>query len=701
MSWRPCRKARTNRAARRARPSMGLQSCLRLEWLESRLTPSAGNILATYDQLPLSFEPNQGQVAAGVQYFSPGVGYNLFLEAQQSVLQLQNGQGQAPTDITTQLVGGAPNAAVTALSPQTGVSNYLIGADPSQWHIDVPHYAQVEYQNVYAHTNLVYYGNSGQLEYDFVVNPGGNPGYIRLAITGAQGLTLDAQGDLVLQTATGTVLERAPVVYQEIDGIRHDVAGRFVLQNNHSIGFAVGAYDATLPLVIDPTLTYSTYLGSSGYDQGNAIALDSSGDAYIAGSTTSTIDTGSLIQSGNAGGTDGFVVKLDSAGTGLGYYTYIGGSGYDSCTGIAVNSSGDAWVTGVTTSTNFPTKSPFQSSNAGSSNAFVACINSGGTALLSSSYLGGSGSDEGLAIALDSSGDAYITGTTSSTNFPTKVPLQSTNGGGNDAFVTEVSSAGTSLVYSSHLGGSGYDAGNAIALDSSGNIYVAGTTGSTNFPVKNAIQTKSGGGTDAFVVKINKGEGSIAYATYLGGSNNDGASGIAADSSGNAYVTGFTSSTNFPTLSAYQTTNKGGMDAFVTKINSTGSALTYSTYLGGSGDDPALAIAVNSSGDVYVAGSTSSTNFPTLSAVQSSNAAASGEENGYVTELNSTGSALLFSTYLGGNGASGDFADGIVIDSSGNAYVTGFASSNNFPTADAFQSTNGGGLADAFIAKIN
>lgn len=678
---------------------------LHLEMLEPRCVPSAGSsVAAAYEQLPLSFEPNVGQFAAAGRFFSPGVGYSLLLEDNQALLALENPSGQAGVTLTTRFVGANPDARMTALEPQPGVSNYLLGSDPGQWHTNIQHYAAVKYQGLYRHIDLVYHGTGEQLEYDFVVNPGGQPGAIRMAIDGAQSMSLDSQGGLVIETAAGTMVEQAPVVYQQLpNGRIRSVRGRFVLLNGDQVAFAVGAYDARLPLIIDPSLRYSSYLGSSGYDQGNAIALDSSGNAYVTGSTTSTINIGSPIQPLNGGGTDAFVVKMNAAGNSLIYYTYIGGSGYDSGLGIAADSSGDAWVTGITTSTNFPTKGALQTSSAGSSDAFVARINSTGTLLLDSSYLGGSGSDEGLGIALDSAANAYITGATSSTNFPTKNALQSASGGGtSDAFVTEVQANLTSLsiVYSSYLGGSGYDAGNAIAVDSNANIYVAGTTSSTDFPVKNAIKATNAGSMDAFVAKINHGETSVAYATYLGGTSDDGASGIAVDSSGNAYVAGFTMSTNFPTLGAYQSTNKGSIDAFAAKINAAGSALVYSTYVGGTSDDYALAIAVDSSGNAYIAGSTASTNFPTLSAVQTSSQASSGAENAFLTKLNSTGSALVYSTYLGGNGSDGDFAAGVVVDSNNFAYVTGFSSSTSFPLANAYQGTFGGGLADAFILKI-
>ena len=604
------------------------------------------------------------------------------------------------------LVGANPDASVTGLDQLPGTSNYFIGNDPSQWHTNIANYGQVEYQGVYPGVNLVYYGNQQQLEYDFVVAPGADPGSIRLSFQGADSISLDDQGNLVLATGSGDVLEHAPVVYQEVGGARQAVAGQFVLLGQDEVGFQIGTYDAGLPLTIDPVLSYSTYLGGSGGDQANAIAVDGSGNAYVTGNTSSTDfpTTAGAFQTSLGGNGNAFVTKLNATGTALIYSTYLGGG---DGSGIAVDGSGNAYVTGHTSSTNFPRRpAAFQTSFAGGTydaqNAFVTKLNATGTALIYSTYLGGSGSgvngDDGTGIAVDGSGNAYVTGFSESTNFPTTAgAFQTSYGGGYDAFVTKLNATGTALIYSTYLGGSTTDVGQGIAVDGSGNAYVTGTTSSTNFPTTaGAYQTSYGGNSNAFVTKLNATGTALIYSTYLGGNGNDYAQAIAVDGSGNAYVTGVTSSTNFPTTAgAFQTSYGGNYNAFVTKLNATGTALIYSTYLGGNNNDTAAVIAVDGSGNAYLTGVTGSTNFPTTTgAFQTSGNGA------FVTKLNATGTALIYSTYLGGN--NNDLGFGIALDVSGNAYVVGITSSTNFPTTTgAYQTSYGGGNDNAFVAKFS
>jgi uncharacterized repeat protein (TIGR01451 family) len=381
------------------------------------------------------------------------------------------------------------------------------------------------------------------------------------------------------------------------------------------------------------------------------------------------------------------------------YSTYLGGSSTDLGLGIAVDRSGNAYVTGQTFSTNFPTVNALQPSFGGApSDAFAAKINASGSALVYSTYLGGGNFDSGQGIAVDRSGNAYVTGYTTSTNFPTAHALQPSSGGGSDAFAAKINASGSALVYSTYLGGSSNDIADGIAVDSAGNAYVTGNTLSTNFPTVNALQPSSGGGFDAFAAKINASGSALIYSTYLGGSSDDFGFGIAVDRSGNAYVTGRTGSTNFPTVNALQPSSGGGNDAFAAKISVTGSALVYSTYLGGSGDENGngfAGIAVDSSGNAYVTGGTTSTNFPTVNALEPS--FGGGPSDAFAAKINAGGSALVYSTYLGGT--SDDYGYGIAVDSSGNAYVTGQTASTNFPTAHALQPSSGGGF-DAFLAKI-
>ncbi|HEV3003736.1 MAG TPA: SBBP repeat-containing protein [Pirellulales bacterium] len=743
-----------HRRRRQSRRNVPRRSFL-IEPLEERtvlsaVTPGAEQA-AAYGQIPLSFETNQGQTAAGVNFLSHGNGYALFLTPTEAVLRLQHSAADNPASPRTtqiadppkadspltnvlgmQLIGGNPAATPTDLDPQAGTSNYLIGDNPSQWQTNVAHYGKAEFDGVYPGIDLVYYGNQRQLEYDFVVAAGSNPAAIKLGFQGAGSVTLDAHGDLVLHTSGGDVVEHAPVVYQTVDGVRQVVEGQYVLlPTDHSpltahpspltseVGFQVGTYDKSEPLVIDPVLSYSTYLGGNGGDSGNAFAVDSSGDAYITGRTQSANFPGT--SGGFGGAQDAFVTKLNASGTAIIYSTYLGGNGYDRAYGIAIDASGDAYVTGLTQSANFPTTNgAFQSQLLGSQDSFLTELNATGTAPVYSTFLGGSSGDYGAAIVVDSAGDAYVTGTTGNSNFPTTANAfqrTSYSGGFGDAFVTEFNPAGSALVYSTILGGTAGDPGysttldtegQGIALDSSGNVYVTGQTASDTFATTSgAFQTANpkgpytGGFYGAFVSKINpakSGSASLVYSTYLAGTGyGESGNGIAVDASGNAYVTGTTASSDFPTANALQPAlgaSGGYYNAFVTELNAAGSALVYSTFLGGKGNDSGNGIAVDAAGEAFVAGYTQSTNFPTANALQS---ALGGSQNAFVAKLSAAGSSLVYSTFLGGSGS--DSGNGIALDGAGNAYVTGTTSSTNFPTSNPLQSANGGG-GDAFVAKI-
>ncbi len=707
---------------------------LGLESLEERLAPaglslSQQQLVAAYGQLPLSFLPNEGQTASQVQYLSQGNGYSLFLTPTGSVLSLQQpvaatgllqshpvpGTGLSPPSTTSMgvalainLVGSNPKATVSGQDPLPGLSNYFIGNDAGQWHTNIANYGKVAYQNVYPGVNLVYYGNQQQLEYDFVVAPGANPGLIRFNVQGAESIALDPLGNLLIHTALGDVQEKAPSLYQVIGGEQQPVSGQFVLLGTNEVGFQVGAYNNKLPLVIDPVLGYSTYLGGSADNYGYGIAVDGSGNSYITGYTQSTNfpTTTGAFQTTSLGSYEAFITKLNAGATNLVYSTYLGGNSYDIGYGIAVDGSGNAYITGVTYSSNFPTTTgAFQTTLGGTSNAFVTKLNASGTALVYSTYLGGSGTDQANGIALDSSGDACITGQTTSSNFPTTSgAFKTTYGGGNsDAFVTEVNANGTGLAYSTYLGGTAADYGDGIAVDASGDAYVTGYTTSTNFPTTSgAFQTthaSDGNKNDAFVTKLNSTGTALVYSTYLGGTVNDYGYGIALDSSGNAYVTGYTTSSNFPTTTgAFQTTNGGGGDAFVTKLNPSGTALVYSTYLGGTGADYGLGIAVDVAGNAYVTGSTISTNFPTTSgAFQTSLNGV--DKDAFISKLNGLGTALLYSTYLGGNAI--DSGLSIALGGSENPYVTGYTISTNFPTTTGAYQTTKSGSYDVFVAEFD
>jgi hypothetical protein len=661
--------------------------------------------VTAYGKLPIAFEANRGQTDPRVKFLARGHGYSLFLTPTAAVLSLRTppdstppsvsgpqGQGTTPVvlakapfmhsptlvrsqpqaasaPLRMELVGANPAARVTGIGELPGKSNYFIGNDPARWHTNVPTYAKVRYEDVYPGVDLVYYGNQRQLEYDFVVAPGADPKAIRMSFGGlararhssrvesrdAAPLQVDADGNLVLRTSGGEVQFHKPIVYQQVGDARQEIAGCYVLRGKHQIGFEVAAYDAGKPLIIDPVLSYSTYLGGNGGDSGNAIAVDSGGNAYITGSTASP---------------------------------------------------------------NFPTKNALQPALGGGNNAFIAKLDPTGSALVYSTYLGGNSGDFGNAIAVDASGNAYVTGETASTNFPTKNALQSASGGSLDAFVAKLDPTGSTLIYSTYLGGSGGDLGNGIAVDGAGNAYITGSTASPNFPTKNALQPALGGGSDAFIAKLDPTGSSLVYSTYLGGSSSDSGGGIAVDASGNAYVTGETFSTNFPTKNPFQAAcgacSSGQPSAFVSKVNAAGSALVYSTFLGGSGNgtdgDFGNGIAVDPSNNAYVTGFTSSTDFPLASPIQASLVLQTCfDSNGYpfqcgntafVTELNAAGSVPVYSTYLGASGGGFEDGRGIAVDTGGNAYVTGTANSNFLLTPGSFQ-TSPGGNGDAFVAKIS
>jgi Beta-propeller repeat len=671
-------------------------------------------ILDSYGKLPLSFEANHGQTDSQVKFLSRGSRYTLFLTGDEAVFSFRGGEAKgnnasagdrlpskavAPTGVAVlrmKLVSADHAAAVTGLDELPGKSNYFIGNDPEKWSRNIPTFAKVKYEGIYKGIDLIYYGNQRQLEYDFVVSPGADPDRIRFDVRGTSRIRLDEDGDLMFKMGEGEIRWQRPVVYQERNGAKQQIAARYVIKDTNHVGFELARYDTSRPLYIDP-LIYSTYLGGSADDFGSAIAVDSSGNAYVTG-YASSIDFPTMdpLQSAYGGGGDAFVTEINSGGSALVYSTYLGGSGEDQGCGIAVDNSGDVYVTGFTSSTNFPTMNPLQSANGGDYDAFVTEINAGGAALVYSTYLGGSSYDFGSAIAVDGSGDAYVTGYTYSTNFPTMNPLQPQNGGGTvDAFVTKINAGGSALVYSTYLGGSAEDQGSGIAVDSSGSAYVTGNTDSTNFPTMNPFQKANGGDTDAFVAKLQPSGSALIYSTYLGGKGVDQGFGIAVDGSGNAYVTGSTASTDFPTMNPLQPQNANNVDAFVTEINAAGSALIYSTYLGGKRADFGYAIAVDSSGDAYVTGLTSSVTFPTMNPLQP--AYGGGSEDAFATEISAGGSAFIYSTYLGGSGD--DVGYGIALGPSGATYVTGFTSSADFPTMNPLQAANGGG-SNAFVAKI-
>lgn len=623
--------------------------------------------------LPMWFEANLGQAGNEVKYFARGRGYTLFFTPNEAMISLVARRGEAGelyrdrlaiasgstpqrSDTSTQallkmrLVGANAKPSITAEGRLPGQSSYFIGNDSATWRAGTPHYERIRYEQVYPGIDLVYYGRNQELEFDFVVAPGSDPRAIEMDFTGVERIEITNEGDVRLLTGDSEIRQRLPVIYQEIGGQRREIGGRYVKRGGR-IGFEIDNYDPGQKLVIDPVLNYASYFGGSGEDVGNAIAVDNSGNIYVTGNTAS----------------------LD-----------------------------------------LPTRSPIQTSNNGGAfDAFVLKLNpsaTGAAALVYATYLGGSDREESRGIATDSAGQVYIAGFTTSTNFPTRNAFRNTNSGGADAFVTKLNPSATGaaqLVYSTYFGASGTDEANDVAVDGSGNINFTGRTLSSDLPTTpGAFQTSFAGVVDTFVTRLNpsaSGSAQLLYSTYLGGSQGEVPKGIAVDSTGRISIAGDVVSTNYPvTPTAYQSGHHGGtFDSFVTKLNpsTTGAAqMLYSTYLGGSSVEFTDDVATDSGGNIYVTGQGFSDNFPFRSAFQNMRI---GGSDAFLARFNpeaSGAASLVYSTYLGGN--AGEFLVHMAVSGTGDVYLIGTTSSSDFPRRDEFQSMFGG-EDDAFIAKVN
>jgi hypothetical protein len=703
--------------------------------------PLNARVQASYGKLPLGFEANQGQTSSEVKFVSRGKGYTAFLTAGGMVLALRPSQpvpvsatgnvaatakSQSTTRTTLQfkLLGAARNPVVVGEDPQPGRVNYFIGRDPSKWHTNVPTYARVRYKNVYPGIDLLYYGNHRQVEYDFAVSPGADPRRIQFEITGANQIELDEQGNLVLETASGEMHFQSPVVYQESQGLRVPVAGSYVMNDSTHVGFGVAQYDATKPLVIDPVLLYSTYLGGSGDDQPSGIAVDSTGSVYVAGYTDSIDFPLATLGSLPAGSTHVFVAKLDPTGSNLVYADYIGGNSQDYGYALALDGANDVYITGSTASSDFPLVNPYQATYPGSFNAFLSKVSANGSSLLYSTYLGGNGSDQPTSVAVDGLGEMVVAGNTTSTNFPMANAYQATvsanQGGvwGNYGFVTKFTADGSALVYSTYLGGSAnvaYDCGYpcwpspysavaGVAVDGSGNAYAAGVTNTYNFPTTSSAylttNTVQEDGTVGFVSQFST-SGSLNYSTYFYESSGllTSIAAIAVDNSGSAYVTGVAFSDGTFPITSTSICDPGVYGfacgyAFVSKFDPTGSTLQYSTFLGPNNNASPQAIALDANNDAYVLASTASSGFGMVSGLESYT---SGNDL-LLVEIDPVASTELFATYLGAS--VDEFPAGVAVDASGNIYVGGSTDSPDFPaTQGVLQNVLGGGT-DAFVLKI-
>ncbi len=651
-------------------------------------------------RVPLTFETNHGQAPEYVQYLARWNGSCIGLTGTEALFTFRDG-----AIVRMQWLGANADARGEGLEPLPGRSNYFLGSDPKGWRTDIPHFARVEYRDLYPGVNLVYYGVPGKIEYDLVVAPGADPRQIRLAFPGAK-VRLTRAGELVVRAGSREIRHERPLVYQEVSGGRRRVDGRYRLSAGGRVGFEVAAYDRSRALVIDPTVVnYATYLGGMLEDQARAITVDSSGNAYVTGWTFSpnfpATPAGVLQPSLNGVVADAFVTKFSPTGDRILFSTYLGGAGPDNAYGIALDAAGNIYVAGETGSGAFPvTTGSFQQTlrgGSGISDGFVTKLNPSGSAMIYSTYFGGVGHDFIRAIAVDAAGHAYVTGQTQSGALPVQNPLQERPAGGGDAFFTKFTPDGSGLVYSTYFGGTGGENGLGIAVDGTGAAYVTGFTRSTNFPfTANTIQTMQGGSADVMIVKVNPAGSAIVYALALGGSGADEGNGIAIDAAGSAYVVGNTDSFAYPiTLTGFQPIVQQSPDAFVTKINPAGTAMVYSGFLGGRGGDFGQGVAVDAAGNTWAIGRTDSGNFPTVEALPFPR----GGFDAFLTRINAAGDTITFSTFIGG--IADEVAYGVAVDALGNAYVAGVTASMNFPaTAGAAMVSPGGGMSDAFVIKI-
>lgn len=715
-------------------------------------SPQIRQAQANYGKLPMTFEANQGQTDARVKFLAHGSGYSVFLTSGQMVLALRSSsaRGAVPASalspanpaaissipaadspaadavIQINLVGSNPHPKLAGEDAQPGKVNYFFGKDPKKWQTNIPTFKQVRYRDVYPGIDLVYYGNQSRVEHDFVIAPGGDPNQVQLEVLGADQLSIDPNGDLILLKGGDRIRLQAPVLYQEFHGMRVPVAGRYAVKESNRVSFTVQAYDKTKPLVIDPVLVYGTFLGGLADDRAAGIQVDSNGSAYVAGSTQSNnfpLAQNSVVPSG----LNVFLAKLDVSGSSLVYADYLGGSSDDSATAIAIDPSNHIFVTGYTFSADFPTVNPYQATSTGGPDAFVSEISPDGASLLYSTYLGGNSYEIASSIALDSAGDIYVAGFSYSLDFPTANAYQSTvsanqNGYyGQYGFLTKFAPDGASLVFSTYFAGSTnvvqtcfcqpcwpspYSSIAAVAVDASGNAYVAGQTNTYDFPTTvNAYQTSNMTNYDqtvGFIGKFNT-DGTLAYSTYFGAglpsSYYLNLSGIAVDASGSAYVAGTTYAPSgvvpVTTPNLCDPNSAGCSSGFLTKLDPTGSTLAYSTFLASNADVNPQALLLDANNNAFVLSQSGGGN-PSflLNPIE----AFTNQSDLVIQEIDPTGGTQLFSTFLGGNGQ--EIPAGIALDSSGAIYVAGFTNSTDYPvTAAALESTIGGNF-DAFVTKI-
>jgi len=624
----------------RARPE--LPKPLRTRSVRGPLVvPSSGSLSPArpgdYGSLPVFFEANRGQADGRFAFIARGQEHGIYLAPTEAAIALIRDGERSPRFLHLNFVGANPRAAFTGEEKLPGTVNYFLGNDPAEWHTAVPTFASVRFEAVWPGIDLVYHSSEGRLEYDFIIAPGANPGAITLRFAGADRVRLGSNGDLILEAGEARVFQHKPVLYQTIAGQRRGVSGKYDLRGRGAVAFVVGRYDTNHPLVIDPILSYSTFLGGRRADKGWAVAVDSAGSAFVAGETRSVFKSvpASGFQTNYAGGLnaggDAFIAKLNPAGTAFEFLTYLGGRGLDGAVGLALDAAGNPHVTGYTSSDNFPiTAGVVQDTLAGRriprtpfkpSDAFVTKLNPTGSALIYSTFLGGGGFDSAIGIAVDAGGSAHITGFTE-----TAGSFRSTN-----RVCTTVctnSLCGPTVCRTNVVRATDYFpyflVTNVTSFDVSTNPPVSNVvyqvvestmlglrTLDGGFPVTNAAQLFHGGDDDAFVAKLSPDATALIYSTYLGGIGRENGTGIAVDPAGNAFITGWTEGFDYPvTTNAFQLFPGPNREAFVTSLDPTG-AVRYSTFLGGGGRDIGNRIAVDAAGSAYVTGAKASADFPT------------------------------------------------------------------------------------------
>jgi Beta-propeller repeat len=652
--------------------------------------------------LPLGFEPNVGQADPEARFVAHAPGLNLFLTARGAVWTIPpETPAGPPRAVQLSALGASRRVRLEALERLAGNANYLIGSTPERWHTDIPTYRQVVHHGLYRGVDLVSHGDRGAFEFDFAVAPGGDAAAIAFRIDGADRLTLDASGDLRIQVGTRELRLKHPEIYQERAGRRERVEGRYLLAGS-VVRFRLGVRDPHAPLLIDPVLNYAVALGGSDADQGKGVAVDAAGEAFIVGSASSLdFPLKAPFQPAFGGGSsDAFVAKLSADGATLLYSTYLGGGQDDFGAGIAVGADGTATVTGYTKSIDFPVKIPFQRMYGGGLfDAFVTRLSPDGSNLAYSTYYGGNDLDQGLAIAVDVAGRAFLTGGTSSANLPSVAPVQAQFQGIEDAFLAIFSPDGTTVQMATYLGGSDSDLGWAITTDALGQVYLAGSTSSLNFPLANPYQPTYRGNQDAFLTMINPADAGLVFSTYFGGSNEDTGRAVAVDAKGIIYLAGGTYSgdlfVNQPFRGvAVQPAIAGDKDGYLIAIDLATPDAPIKTFYGGSDADEVIALALDGAGNIYLAGETFSTDFPVSTPLQQPD----GGDNAFLVNLVDGGSQIGWATLLGGS--ADDKAYGVTTDDAGAIFVVGTTSSADFPGLRSEKIDGGLGISAAFVVRI-